>query len=285
MSKESAINLMNSAAPQPLVSSEAPKVDVLVSSEAPKELESTVFARLAAKEAKMVKEREREKEASKLEQERFASEREELIKVNSMFLEFEQLKKTNKMQALRKLGFTDNDIFEAIAEAQPKEKTAEDRAAEIAQAEVEKYAKSQEEKAAKELEVRNTEVITRFKTDLMTAITSNAEQFPLSNHYGVVAQDLAYETVVAVLRETGEIISAKEAVGLVEEMYEDQYKALNALKTPKVVVEETVPQPLPQKTLTNRVTASVTGATTAPVGETRDEKKARLADKLRNLGR
>jgi hypothetical protein len=246
-------------------------------------MQSTVFAKLAAKEAKLVKEREE----FKAQQEKLLAEREDVKKVMDMVKEFEQLKNTDRLAALKKLGFTDNDLFEAMAAtSEPKEETLEDKASKIAQAKIDEYAKTQAQKQAEAEQARNEEIITRYKGDITKTYADDKDKYPMSNFYGQAATDLAYQLVLEISDKEKKVISAQEAVDLVENYYEEHYKQLQALKTPKVVEP---PAPAPEapksKTLTNSVTASGTSlAARETRRETQAEKRARLIAQLQQKG-
>jgi hypothetical protein len=241
-------------------------------------MQSTVFAKLAAKEAKLVKEREE----FKAQQEQLLAEREDVKKVMDMVKEFEQLKNTDRLAALKKLGFSDTDLFEAMAAVEPKEESVEDKAAKIAQAKIEEYAKTQAEKQAEAEKARNDEIINRYKADISKTYADNKEKYQLSNFYGEAATELAYQLVLEISDKEKKVISAQEAADLVENYYEEHYKQLHALKTPKTPEPApVVPEAPKSRTLTNSVSASSTSlAARETRRETAAEKRARLIAQL-----
>ena len=274
MSRESALQ----AAVTPPTETPAAPVAETSPAAPPQEMQSTVFAKLAAKEAKLVKEREE----FKAQQEQLLAEREDVKKVMDMVKEFEQLKNTDRLAALKKLGFSDTDLFEAMAAVEPKEESVEDKAAKIAQAKIEEYAKTQAEKQAEAEKARNDEIINRYKADISKTYADNKEKYQLSNFYGEAATELAYQLVLEISDKEKKVISAQEAADLVENYYEEHYKQLHALKTPKTPEPApVVPEAPKSRTLTNSVSASSTSlAARETRRETAAEKRARLIAQL-----
>ena len=104
MSKETALAAMTGQT-APVAAPQTPPP------EAQKPVESDRFAVLASKEAKLQKEREAVK-AEKLAVDTLKA---ELSKYKGEIDEFETLKKTDKIAALKKIGFTEEDILNFVA--------------------------------------------------------------------------------------------------------------------------------------------------------------------------
>jgi hypothetical protein len=264
--------------------------------EAPKELESTRFAHLAKKEAELVKQRE----TFKKEQEEIKAEREKMREIHKKLQDFEELKAKDKLAALRLAGFTDNDIFEMFAQ-QEDTRSPEEKAAQAAQTEINKFKDEQKKAQDEAQQARNTQVINNFKKDITVAISSDKDKYEYCNHFGPEAEDLIYETVTKILSDEGELITIQEAADMIESFYENQDKSMATLKKrqPKVEAPATEVQPAAtapevkqvqapvrpaSKTLSSKTTATV-ASTTVTRRETPAEKRARLVAKLSNLGK
>lgn len=275
MSKESALAAAQSAPIAPIPEKVVTEAAVPV---APAEMQSSVFAKLAAKEAKLVKDREE-----------FKAQQEQASMVLKMAEEFEDLKKTDRLAALKKLGFSDNDLFEVMATNETKpEETIEEKVAKATKSQLDEYAKSQEQKQAETQQKQNEEIIARHRASITKVYETDKDKYVLSNHYGEAATQLAYDLTVEVLQKEGKVISAQEAADLVEGYYNDHYATLSSLKAPKVVepapgtevVQFSAKKP-ESKTLTNNVVASSAAlASRALNRETRDQKRERLIKQL-----
>ena len=289
MSKETAMAIATGvpvAAPQetPIETPQAP------SQPSP---DSRSFAHLAKKEAELQKERQS-----------FLAEKSKLEEANKQYNEYLNKKKEDPIAALKMLGFSESDIFNYMAAAAPVEKTAEEKAIEAAAAEADRRIKAFEEtQAKKEAEAQkqaDNSLIQTYKSDVAKAIQADPITFEYCNYHGPLAQDLIYETVLAVVKESGgkDVPTPLEAAQMVEEFYEEQDKAMMNLKKrqpksapveePKkdpertrTVVEKPKTDDIPKPTRTITRNATVTAASARNLTETREQKRERLIEKLR----
>lgn len=284
MSKESAMALMNGTpAPVEVVAPAAPVTEVAPT----KEVDSDRFARLAAKEARLVKERE----GFKTEQQRLLDERKGLEEVQAKIKHFEELKKTDPVQALKDIGFTEDDMFNFLSGKVKEELTPEQKAEAAAQAAIKKFEDAQEAKAKKEQEDAYDQSIKSFKGEIKSAIAKETETYEFLNYQGALGEELVYETILEIYKIDKEILpheAMKEALELAESFYEEEAKKMMMLKklapkveaTPAKVEEPKAPvKPSIAPSLTNKVTTTI--ASTVPRPETRAEKRARLEEQLR----
>jgi hypothetical protein len=271
-----------------------------------KELDSTRFNHLAKKEAALQKERE----LFKKEREDFQKEIETYKPTSEKFRKFEETRSKDPIEALKSLGFTDTEIMNYLT--QEDSTTPEQRAAKAAQSEIQKF-RDEQVKAAKELqESSNKSLLADLRLDITKHVASDPTKYEYCNHYGAIADDLIYSTIEAVLAEqlteakklgidprTIEVITTLEATEMVEEYYEKEDQAMSQLKkrghkeTPVTEIASKPDAPLraevspgmppKSKTLTSKAVAS-SGAT-VPRNETPSEKRERLMEKLRNIGK
>lgn len=280
MSKEAALNMMSQTTPTP--STEAPVVTP--QEPAKPTVDSDRFAALTAKEIKLQKERELLKQ-----------EKEQLKPVWEKWQKFEETKKTDKIEALKLMGFTEEDILNFVANApEKKEPTPAEIAAQAAREEIEKDRKAREDKELQLQKERDEKNIKAFKEGIGETIKKETEKFEYLNHYGEVAQELVYETILEFMKEDPELTpydALKEALDSVEDYYaEENTKLLNLnkfkSKLPKPEekpVQEAVKKPLQPATKPVAPTPPVKPETTPQTStrkETREEKKERLARML-----
>ena len=303
MSKESALASAIATPPPPAPPTPEAPVETtttvgspgLQETKAPETLESSRFNQLAKKESEIVKQREQLKK----DREAYEAEKEKLRDVNEKLKRFEELKVKDPIAALKEAGFTETDLYNFLSAAEDKSTPAE-QAAKAAQAEIKKFQDAEAKKVSEAQAAQNKQVIEKFKTDITKTVGADKDKYEYCNFYGAVAEELIYDTVERVLKDSGELISVEEAAQMVETYYEEGDKAMmTAVKKRQAKeaaqAEEKKDEPLKAevvpgqpnkpstKTLTNKLAATVTS--TIPKSETRDEKKARLADKLRNLGK
>ena len=279
MSKESATQMLSTAITgaktEPVAPVETPKTDV--------PLDSTRFAQLAKKEQELQKQRE----ALRAEQDGFKSEREKFTEIRQKLEQFEEMKVKDPVAALKLAGFSEKDLYKFIA-AQEDNSTPEEKAIKATQSEIAKF-KEEQEKIRLEAETkRNEEVIKSFKEDITKTIKDNADKFEFCSYNGPAAEELIYDTVAQVLQDSGEVITPNEAAEMVEAYYEEQYKLMSNLKKIKPK-EEPKPESKPEtsqpsKTLSSKVAATA-ASTVVTKRESPSEKKARLINKLANLGK
>lgn len=209
----------------------APKVDPNMGDK----LTSSRFAHLSKKEAALVKERE----AFKKEMEAFKAEQSEASKYRKaweMVNEIAELQKTDAVAAMRKAGFSDQDLMNFLSQAQDNS-SPEEKATKMAKAEIEKFRAEQNKlmednnKKAEELKkVGEDRTIAKFKNDIGSHIKSDVDKYEYLNFYGEAAQELVYETISAIMNDSGEMVSVDEASQMVEDWYEENDKAMNSLK-------------------------------------------------------
>jgi len=254
------------------------------------QLQSSRLAIFAKKEAQLQKERE----ALKAEREAWIKEKTEADNFIKRSKEFDEIAKNDKVKALRMIGWSDEDIINIMAEAQntPKDPVAEAR--KVAAEEAQKLREELAQEKQKLEQERNTQLITRLKSDIGETITANAEQFEICAFRGAEAEAQAYEIILENLKTNNELLSVEEALELTEEFYEQEAKALQTLKklqakqaieqqatepAAKQAAKPTTAQPQPKpKTLTNSATA--TTASIINRRETPSEKKDRLIKAL-----
>lgn len=262
----------------------SPKQDIVE----PNPLDSDRFAHLAKKEAALQKQREE----LKAQQASMAAEKAKYEEVGKKYGEFEKLKSTDPIAAMKLAGFSDTDIFNYYVKAQEDAKTKdtpEARAAAAAQVEIKKFEEAQTKKEQMAKEAQDSATIKKFQGKIAQTIAGDKDKYEFCNHNGIMAEQLIFATVEEYLKETGEVLTPQQAADMVEEHYEAQAKALDNLKKRQrgEPVQEPPPQPStsksqPSKTLTNKVTPTV--ASTITKKETPTEKRDRLIKQIQEHG-
>jgi len=263
-------------------------------------LSSTPFSQLAKKEQELV----RKRQEFKKEQEKFAAERQETEQIKKQVAQFYETRQKDPIAAMKSLGFTETEIFNYIAASEKKEPTPEERAAQIASQAAEARIKAFEDAQAKKAAEAETSNIKRleaaYRGDLNKTVTADKERYKWVLHVGRGAIEQAYANamVQAELTNGKELLTPEEALDMVEEYLreDDMGKEVLRNRPPSKAPEpekaersRTVNppedpsyQPKPtitrQRTLTNAATAV---GTKPRAPETREQKKARLADMLR----
>lgn len=315
MSKDAAMALLtgssvptqNPSPPQSEVTSiPSEGVSPSAASSPPKELQSTPFSQLAKKESDLV----RQKQEIKKQQELMASEKAKMSEIQKQVQLFEETKKKDPIAALKMIGFTETDIFNYMAAQEKPELSPEEKAAQAAveatEAKLKAYEEAQLKKVQEEQTKRDQSLIQGFKEDLNQVIASDPVQFEYCHHYGPVAQELMYETTLAVYQASDgkEVLTPREAAEMVEAYYEEQDKLMSSLKkrqptpvAPSASEEAQAPTrsrtvttpagsepPKPvihkTRTLTNAATGTV-ASTRHRMNETKEQKKERLIMALR----
>ncbi len=303
MSKETAMSMMTGeTSPQvnpSLITGAIPTTEGEIVEPPPVDtgIDSDRFARIAAREEKFKKEREE----FKLEQQRIYEEKEKLKSVQQKITEYEELKKTDPIAALKYLGYSEADLFNYMAgkeEPTPEQKYA-DAAAKAADEKIKTWEQQQADKAAKELAERDDQAIKGYKASIGGTIQKETEKYEYCAHYGPIAEELVYDTVLKIIKEDPELAPHQamvEALELVENFYEQEDKAMSSLKKRQPKVEapkeevkpaqparsRTVQTPVPVKSappLTNR--AAPTAASIKTGKETPSQKRERLENWLR----
>ena len=281
MSKEAAMAVATGTPVVPVVET----VTETPITEASKELESTRFTHLAKKEAQLVKEREEFKK----EREQINAQKEQLRPVYEKFQKFEELRKSDPVAAIKMLEFSDEDFINYAASREDSS-TPEERAAKAARDEIQKFQDEQSKKEKEHQEKVNKQVIDSFKSDISKHVGLDKDKYEYCNFYGAQANELIFDYVSEIHKETGEIVSLEEAADRIEQFYEDQDKSMSSLKkrTPAQVMADVAkdaplkaeinPKPI-GKTLSSKTSASVSSTVTRK--ETASEKRDRLINKLR----
>jgi hypothetical protein len=241
---------------------------------------------LAKKEVALQKERE----AFKAERAQFEVERAKFAEAGKKFQGFEELKAKDPIAAMKLAGFTDTEVFNFYANAEANKKAAESpeaKAVAAAEAKIKEFEERQTKAAQDAKAAQDTQTITQFKGKISQTVAADKDKYEFCNFHGPAAEALIYETVEAVFKESGDVLTPAEASDLVEKYYEDQAKAQLTLKklgvkAPEAPAKPEPSAPAPSKTLTNRVAA--TGASSIPAKETREQKKERLINEIKTNG-
>jgi hypothetical protein len=258
-------------------------------------INSKAFSHLAKKEAELQRQRQE-----------INAEKAKIDGINKQYNEFLRQKKEDPIAALKTLGFSEADVFNYMAAQQPVEQTPEEKAVAAASAAAELKIKAFEEaQAKKELEQQkaaDNTLIRGYRNDVAKVIQSDPNKFEYCAYHGPVASDLIYETVLAVVKNSGgkDVPDPHEAAEMVEEYYEQQDQAMMTLKKRQPKLPASTPPPAkepertrtlvekpkyeppkPARTLTKN--ATVTAASAKSVSnETRDQKRERLMQRLRD---
>lgn len=251
------------------------------------DLASSRFAAFAKKEQKLVHDRE----ALQKERAEWEPKKVELEKFYNQAKTFEELRQKDPVAALKSVGFSDADIVNMMVDQVVTELTPEQKAAKAASDEIQKFKDEQAKEKLTAQQQRDQELIVKFKTEISDIIKKEADKLEYCAFYGEVAEDAVYRLVAMHLQRTGEMISAEEAASEMEKFYEETDKAMAKLKKRQPAAPPAPPAAPPTPpaappsraaSLTNRATATV--ASTVPRRETREEKRARLEQMLRNGG-
>ncbi len=203
---------------------------------------------LKAEEAKIAESKVKAESELTSERAKIAAERAELVEQRKEVTEFHSLKKLNPLEAMAKLGFTYDQITDAVLnDGKPspervlerKAKEMEDKFEAFRKEQAEKEAaieKAKEErvlKAAEEekaaLSAEQDKLIKDFKTGISSHISSNVANYELinENYSTEQAEEIIYAVVVEHLARTSQegkatVLNAKEASDLVEAYLEKQ---------------------------------------------------------------
>lgn len=255
--------------------------------EQPKGLDSDRFVHLAKKEAKL----QREREALAAEKKANAEAKAKYDNVEKQFREFEELKKTDPIAAMKHAGFSNEDIFNFYAKTEADKQAAlspEAKAVAAADARIKEFEDRQTKAAQDAKKKQDDTIIGKFKSNISVAITKNKDKYEYCNHYGPQAEQQLYLNIEHHLNTTGELLSIPEALESLESFYEETDKSMNTLKkrgykAPEPKEEEVVPPK--SKTLSNKVSPTIRSSAAAQQrGENRQEKKQRLMDSIKANG-
>ncbi len=285
----------NGAVPNPALDLEAPVQNQAVKTV----LDSDAAAIMARKEAKFVRERNEWNKKRETEQAEIEDLKKKLKDPYDKIQAFEAKRKENPIEALKEIGFSETEIFNFLSSQEKKEPTTDEIARTAAQEELAKFKEEQAKLTSDAQKSRDETVISKFKSSIKESISAGKDKYEYLAFNGPLAEELVYDTVNEILKDTGELIDLKEALELVENYYEEQDKAMAQIKkrqvssqspgqAPSDVKKEpertrTItppPQPNPPaKTLTNKLSPS--SSSMVKRQETSEQKKARLIDALK----
>lgn len=265
-------------------------------------IDSDRFAMLAKKEAKLQKEREEWKTSSAKERAEIEDLKKRLKDPYDKIQEFEKLRASDPVSALKSIGFSETEIFNYLAGQEKKEPTVEEIAEQVADKKLSSYKQEQAKIADDAKKAREQGLVSQYSTQIADAIKANPEKYEYANYYGTAAAELALEFATENVKLNGELLSPDEIAAAVEDYYEEQDKAMSIIKkrspqaplaqqqsadgskpmqrTRTLSAQPGKEAPLPVKTLTNRVAA--TAASTITRRETYDQKKERIIAALKN---
>lgn len=298
MSKESAMQLATTGATNP-TASPPPAESPVQEAQTPQSLASSQFAKLSKREAQIVKMQQEVKK-----------EKEWLEGIKNRYNQWEVMKKTDPIAAIKDLGFSEQDLFNYLAANEKPELTPEDQmktmASDIAMAKIKEYEEAQEKKVADAKAAQDTALIAGYKSEITKAIKTDPDKFEYCAYNGKDAEDLAFNlTEQLALESKGkEILTPIQALEEAEKYFEGEHMAMNGLKKYKAKVEPAVTSDpkaasVKEKTITPGfphleqpkapITRSKTVLNTSQsknmltrkANETREEKKTRLIAALR----
>jgi hypothetical protein len=297
MSKEAALAAATQTAPAPEAAAppaEAPKP------EAPKELDSARFAHLAKQEAKLVKERQE-----------LALERERVKEAASKIRQFEDTKSKDPIEALKLIGFTETDIFNYMAgKKDPVPPTPDEIAAkkaeEITSQRLKEWQEQQEKKLQEQTKANDDRLIKEHKEQIGKFLDSTAgslKHIEFQRKRGEDVEGTIQGIIAQTYAKTGEFLTPDKAAEELEAFYREEFLAAKAaVEEEKKEAEEMAkevertskvtpgfpnePQPKPvinkTRTLSNAATATARSAAAANRTETREQKRERLMQALRD---
>lgn len=296
MSREAAMSMLSPSINNPISPGLAPSVEAPVESPIIP-VDSDRFAKIASREAKLVKERE----LFKSEQQKLYEDKAKTQKIIEEYNKFQEMKLKDPIAALKEAGFSETDIFNYMASAEKKEPTAQEIAETAAQAEIKKLRDEMAEREAKDLKDRDDRNVKAFQSEISKAIVKDAEKYEYCAFEGPEAEATIFQTVLEIIKSEPDISPFKamqEAMELAENYYENRDKEMSKLKKrqPPVPVDakppvqttkapqrtRTVQAPVAEKkapTLTPKATATI--ASTIKKQESASEKRARLESWLR----
>jgi len=259
---------------------------------APKvELDSTRFNLLAKKEAEI----QRERESYKKDREAYNADLAKLKGVQEQIATFEKLRETDKIAAIKSLGFSDTDLINLFASLEDNS-TPEEKAQRAAQKTIDEFKKEQADNQTKAQQEANKRVLESFNRSIVNEFKRDPEKYEYCNYYGEIAQALVESTATQIIESGGELpfkngqVDYTALVEMVENYYESEDKAMNSLK--KRAPKETTTAPIepveqlkpevssrPRPTLSSKTSQTIASTTPKPVNETPDQKKQRLIAK------
>ena len=221
-----------------------------------KEEEDPRFQALSRKEKLLLEERKQIAEERKRLEEEFAPTR-----------KLQQLSKTNKLDALRELGLTYDDLTNLVINQQPltEEQKIEAKVQELVEKRIGSFEDKQQKMQVEQQQRQYEQVLQNLNVESKQFIAKNAAEFPLVNDYEL--SHTITEFIVTEHAKTGIVISVEEAARQIETRLEE--KVLQAYKIEKIRSKLTPQEPTKQapaeqtsqqpKTLTHKQTATPPG--------------------------
>lgn len=238
--------------------------------------------------------------ALKAERESVAKLKAEIEAKLAPFEKFQIERAKDPVQAMKSLGFSEEDIFNFLAASEKKDPTPEERAAAAAQAVIDKARAEDRAAALKAQGEANNRIIARFQERIGAFVndSANAEAFEHCQAKGKIAEAQIYENVARVLLDTGELITVKEAAQMAEDFYKFEHEEIETRRAARRKPADTAPvepepkdpnaqsktvtAPLAPKVVTNAARPTIAAAVEKP--ESRAEKKARIIEAIRQNG-
>lgn len=310
MSKESALNLAKGGVAQVVASAPAQveatqppagatATDVVPAVAVAATTEDSRLSIIIKKETELFKEKERIKK----EREDMSAKAKEYESVISRIKAFEDTAKTSKVDALKMLGWTDTDIINLMAtdKAAP---TAEEIAGRIAEEKVKGLRDELSEKDKASAKARDEQLVNNFRTELGQTLKTDAAKYKFAAHEGKEAELQAWAIINENLKLNNELMTISEALEMTNELYKAKYESGRKLfeDIPASAVEpapQTIEQPARgansgrppvsnsparPRTLTNSLAPTSAAASNSQARETPEQKRQKLADRLRAGG-
>lgn len=193
--------------------------------------------------------------------------------------EASELAKTNKIEALKKLGMTYDELTQAMLQNQePQNGTQDESPAQIARREIEAFKKEQLELTAKEQKRQYEQSIANINAEVQTFVES-------SDKYPLVKETNAYQDITRDIEQTfyrtGKILTAEQAVSKMESDIREGLELLQSAIKPKEAPEQVAPEvakaPTPAAKVTT-LTHKTTQAAPSVQPLTDAEKRQRAID-------
>jgi hypothetical protein len=265
MSKEAAMSMLTGI---PTGSPTPPPSPTVQEAPASQPAQSTPFSQLARQEANLVKARQE----FKREQELVSKEKQQILGIKTQYDRWLDTKKTDPIAALKELGFSESDVFNYMAAQQPVELTAEQRTVQAAEAaadaKIKAFENAQIKRAADDQRKSDLSLIKGYRNEVAKTIQGNRDKFEWCAYKGAEAQDLIYETVLAVVKQSkgNDVISPAEATAMVEKWYEDEDEAMSISIKKRANRLPQQQQPVPQKPVLTR-SRTLSGQSNAITGD------------------
>jgi hypothetical protein len=289
---------------------ETPNVHSVPSETADAPLQSTPFSLMAKKEAEIV----RRNEELKKERALIDSEKLKIKDIQKQYDDYQSTKQKDPIAALKMLGFSETDILNYLAHEETPELSSEEKAIQAAEKAADAKIRAFEEAQAKRVKEEQLKVdqglIDNYKRDIGKVVQSQPDEFEYCNYYGKEAQDLIYEYARQVVKTSKgqDFVTAEEAAKVIEQHFEEKDQEMNAIKKrtkasssndqtraeastegrrTSTVTPGFPGEPQPKPSISRSRTLSGTAATVSAASrvsrnETKDQKRERLMDALRN---